>query len=278
MKKLLYNITEWENSAQENSVKPHCFPEICLEVSQKIYSKIGKDKNFQRVELVKKNNPSLDSSEESEENKKIIEEMKKKIKIVEKKAFEEGFDKGKQAGVESEAKKIETILSDFRQALLDLEKVKKKNYLNAEKETLLDLEKVKKKNYLNAEKETVNLSLSIARKIVCHEVSINKEVVLNVIKQAFKKVVDHEKIKIKISPSDFKFIEQSEFKISKIIDNIDKVAFEEDKNDNIDKVAFEEDKNISDGGCIIETNLGDIDARIEEQLQVVEEAFKADLP
>jgi len=253
---LLYNITEWENSAQENSVKPHCFPEICLEVPQKIYCKIGKDKNFQRVELVKKNNPSLDSPEESEENKKIIEEseenkkiieeMKKKIKIVEKKAFEEGFDKGKQAGVESEAKKIETILSDFRQALLDLEKVKKKNYLNAEK-------------------ETVNLSLSIARKIVCHEVSINKEVVLNVIKQAFKKVVDHEKIKIKISPSDFKFIEQSEFKISKIIDNID-------------KVAFEEDKNISDGGCIIETNLGDIDARIEEQLQVVEEAFKADLP
>jgi len=242
---LLYNITEWENSAQENSVKPHCFPEICLEVSQKIYCKIGKDKNFQRVELVKKNNPSLDSPEESEENKKIIEEMKKKIKIVEKKAFEEGFDKGKQAGVESEAKKIETILSDFRHALLDLEKVKKKNYLNAEK-------------------ETVNLSLSIARKIVCHEVSINKEVVLNVIKQAFKKVVDHEKIKIKISPSDFKFIEQSEFKISKIIDNID-------------KVAFEEDKNISDGGCIIETNLGDIDARIEEQLQVVEEAFRSEL-
>lgn len=242
---MLYNITEWENSAQENSVKPHCFPEICLEVSQKIYCKIGKDKNFQRVELVKKNNPSLDSPEESEENKKIIEEMKKKIKIVEKKAFEEGFDKGKQAGVESEAKKIETILSDFRHALLDLEKVKKKNYLNAEK-------------------ETVNLSLSIARKIVCHEVSINKEVVLNVIKQAFKKVVDHEKIKIKISPSDFKFIEQSEFKISKIIDNID-------------KVAFEEDKNISDGGCIIETNLGDIDARIEEQLQVVEEAFRSEL-
>ena len=31
------------------------------------------------------------------------------------------------------------------------------------------------------------------------------------------------------------------------------------------------------GGCIIETNLGDIDARIEKQLQAVEEAFRSEI-
>jgi len=34
------------------------------------------------------------------------------------------------------------------------------------------------------------------------------------------------------------------------------------------------DESISDGGCIIETESGDIDARIEKQFQAVEEAFE----
>ena len=34
------------------------------------------------------------------------------------------------------------------------------------------------------------------------------------------------------------------------------------------------DDSIPDGGCIIETESGDIDARIEKQFQAVEEAFE----
>jgi flagellar assembly protein FliH len=250
---LLYNIIKCGYLTRKSSIKPHSFQEIGVEYSQKIRCKTGKDKIFQRVELVKNNKSSSSSPKEStgnektiEEMEKTIEEMKKTTQTVEKQAFDQGFEKGKKAGMESEAQKIETILSDFHRALLDLEKVEKKIYLNAEKETL-------------------NLSLAIAEKIVCHEVGINKEVVLNVIKEAFKKVVDHEKIKIKISPSDLRFMEKSEFQFFKIVDDMH-------------RVVFEEHKNISDGGCIIETDWGNIDARIEKQLQVVEEAFKAELP
>ncbi len=42
-------------------------------------------------------------------------------------------------------------------------------------------------------------------------------------------------------------------------------------------VIFEGDESITNGGCFIETNFGDIDARIEKQLHAVEEAFKSEL-
>ena len=35
------------------------------------------------------------------------------------------------------------------------------------------------------------------------------------------------------------------------------------------------DESIPDGGCIIETESGDIDARIEKQFQAVEEVFQS---
>jgi len=47
--------------------------------------------------------------------------------------------------------------------------------------------------------------------------------------------------------------------------------------DNIENITFEEDETISDGGCVIETDFGNIDARIERQFQVVEEAFKSEI-
>ena len=43
------------------------------------------------------------------------------------------------------------------------------------------------------------------------------------------------------------------------------------------RAAFEADEGIARGGCLIETDGGEVDARIERQFQVVEEAFRAEL-
>ncbi len=44
--------------------------------------------------------------------------------------------------------------------------------------------------------------------------------------------------------------------------------------DNIENVNVLEDPNIEKGGCIIETDFGDIDARISAQLDEIETAIK----
>jgi len=110
----------------------------------------------------------------------------------------------------------------------------------------------------------LDLALAVAGKIVCNEVSANKEIILKVIKRAFSKVVDHDKIVIRISPSDLKIVEDSKSQFLEFVDNIE-------------RITIEEDKTIQDGGCVIETNLGEIDARIGKQLQAIEEVFELEL-
>ena len=72
--------------------------------------------------------------------------------------------------------------------------------------------------------------------------------------------MDHEKIKIRVNPSDYHFLKEQAFQFLNHIDNPG-------------NITFEEDKTIENGGCFIETSLGDIDARIEKQLQTVNEVF-----
>jgi len=87
---------------------------------------------------------------------------------------------------------------------------------------------------------------------------------LNIIKEALKKILDHKGIKIKVSPADLQFVKDSKLQL---LDSIDAA----------EGIIFEEDPSIREGGCIIETSLGDIDARIDKQIQMVEEAFKSQL-
>jgi flagellar biosynthesis/type III secretory pathway protein FliH len=48
--------------------------------------------------------------------------------------------------------------------------------------------------------------------------------------------------------------------------------------DNHDGLRLEEDETILPGGCLIETQLGDVDARIDRQIKIIEEMLTDQLP
>ena len=48
--------------------------------------------------------------------------------------------------------------------------------------------------------------------------------------------------------------------------------------ESLENVRIEEDSRVDPGGCIIETSFGDIDARIQTQLQVLEEKIRELVP
>jgi flagellar assembly protein FliH len=221
----LNKINKKEPLAQE----VYNFPEIPIEHSS------GEGDGFQRIDF---GDNGEASSGNLEGNGDYLEQIKKG-------AYVEGFAQGEKAGMEAGGKRLEPVLNNFREALSELGKVRKEIYLNAEK-------------------DIIELAFAIARKIVCNEVTTNKEAVINVIKEALKKVVDHEGIKIKINPSDLQLIKNAKLHISNLFDNIE-------------SFTLEEDETITNGGCVIETKAGDIDARIDKQLEVLEEAFRAKL-
>lgn len=160
-------------------------------------------------------------------------------------AFQKGFLEGKRIGFESGSKKAEAAIDSLRQ-------------------TLEQLANVRNDIHQEIEKEVTQLALSIARKIVCHEVKITQETVACVAREALSRVNNPGKIKIKLNPHDLQFIKNTRSQFSRFLGNVD-------------HILFEAEESIQSGGCLIETDRGDIDARIEKQFQAIEESFRTQL-
>jgi len=222
-------------------MKPYSFPEMSTGEATQEKMKADTQTVFTRMfrddtQIFSENNmPSCEASEN----------MKIDTKRLEEKAYLKGFEKGEKDGLESAGRRIELLL-------------------NSLKEALLGFQKAKKEILLNCERETVKLAFAIAKKIVCQEVATDKNIVLNVVKEALRKVENHKNIKIRLCPADLQFMNDVKSQIPGLMEDFD-------------KVQFEADESIMGGGCVIDTRFGDIDARIDKQLQAVEEVFNAEI-
>lgn len=154
----------------------------------------------------------------------------------------QGLNEGEHTGFEQGTKKIEPLITSI-------------------KEALIQLNSLREETYQQIEKQVVELALAIARKVICREISTDKETVVCVAKEALAKVDDPGKINIKMNPSDLEFINETQYRISNLIADVN-------------NVTFEAEDSVQSGGCVIETDLGEIDARIEKQIQAVEESFR----
>lgn len=229
----------------------HCFPDIAVDESKNLQQCVPTEENFRR--LTYENIGSKDSGTTSQiDGDGVCRFRKDSITTAQlneqayQKGFADGWEKSRIEGEnnwhEQTEEKIQPLLTSL-QNMLD------------------QLNSLRKETYQEIEKEVVELALAIARQVICQEITIDKEIVVCVARQALAKVEDPGKIKIKMSPSDLEFIKETRAQLSNMIESID-------------HVTFEAAENIQSGGCIIETDLGEIDARIEKQLQAVEESFR----
>lgn len=233
-----------EPSEHNNLFELHYFPEIPVTPPSKRMGRVEQDSNFQPVSFEGEGELFADLSEHSAMNWKLSGDSKKSIMELKGRAYAQGFTEGEKVGEDSERKNLKSILDTLGQVVRQLDEIRNEIYRYSEK-------------------EVVSLAMGIATKIVRHEATINKNVILNVLKQALKKTVDYDKIKIRVNPSDLQFLKTQHHQFSHLIDNME-------------SIVFEEDETILTGGCLIETNSGDIDARIDKQLEAVEEAFKCE--
>ncbi|MDY6949912.1 MAG: FliH/SctL family protein [Thermodesulfobacteriota bacterium] len=158
-------------------------------------------------------------------------------------AYAMGYREGVKAGMSSERKKVQLEVENLRNIIMHLEGIRPQAYRGCER-------------------EIVALAAAIAKKILKYEVSRNREVIKTVVEEAVKKADGSSSITVRVSPDDYQLFRSEEYRVPGLVDPLH-------------TVAFEEDITLHSGDCVVETNLGDIDARIEKQLQSVEEAFKA---
>ena len=167
------------------------------------------------------------------------------VEELQKNAFQKGFAEGRKVGFDAGTKKMDPVISSLHQALVKLQNIRQEIHQEIEK-------------------EVVQLALAIAKKIVCHEVKTTRETVVCIAREALSRVENPGKIKIKLNPEDLQFINDTRSQLSRFLQNVD-------------NIRFEAADSVQSGGCLIETDRGDIDARIEKQFQVIEETFQTQL-
>lgn len=117
-----------------------------------------------------------------------------------------------------------------------------------------------KKFRQSAEESLVKLSLAIAERIVKREVRLDPSVVLRQIHEATKRVVGVERIKLRVHPTEEEFVRQHRVDITS-------------GSDAVRELVIEGDETISPGGCILESESGNVDALISTQMEKIEQAL-----
>ncbi len=234
---------------KRHTVKPYQFKEINAE------------KETDENKFVEKENTVLESVSEthSEEQNKVVEnlllkieelsnnivniqnEFNKQIQECNKKAElqkQESYEKGKKEGVE-EGKK-----------LCEAEMQEKINLLQNSIQKLDKINETFEEKILSVEKELISVALDIAKEVIQKEISKESEnIAYSLAKSLMEEIKDATKIKLKVNPKDAEFLK--------------------DKFKNVEIIP---DEAIKEGGVVIISDLGNIDAQITERFESVKKA------
>jgi len=110
------------------------------------------------------------------------------------------------------------------------------------------------------DKAVVTLAIAIARRIVAREIEVDEGAVLARSREAIRKIIGVDKIKIHVNPADEEYIREHRNELS-------------DYADSVKEIVIESDNKVERGGCVIESELGNIDARVSTQFELIQEAL-----
>jgi flagellar assembly protein FliH len=167
--------------------------------------------------------------------------INERIKNAANEAYHKGYSAGLHEGGTREKQKLSL-------ALASVEKLTK------------TLQSLKTELLAKFEADILGLSVAIAEKVIHKEVSINRDVIVAVLKDTLRNFRDKESIRIRLNPDDYNYI--TEIKPEFLNNNFDMTG-----------IRFEVDGEIQRGGAIIETNFKEMDVQIDQQLQRIRESL-----
>jgi flagellar biosynthesis/type III secretory pathway protein FliH len=158
---------------------------------------------------------------------------------VEKNAYENGFRQGEKAGMEIAERKMEVVMRRYADAILEVNKLRSSLYVQVEH-------------------EVVKLAIAVAKKIVHREIQVDRDIIQTLVRVALSHVAEKSSVTIHLNPTDYNYLLELRAELS--------------QSEGRD-IALLSDKSIERGGCLIQTDCGDIDARVQEEFREVEHAF-----
>ncbi len=172
----------------------------------------------------------------------ILEGAREKSGFIEREAYEKGFAQGEKDGLELGEKKGLKVIENIENLFIEINHLKK--------EIL--------KQY---EKETFNLILAIAKKIIHNQIRLDEEAIKETVLKALYLASEKSKITLRVNPEDFDYVERLRPEFF--------TRFKELKS-----IIVTSDPSITRGGCFLETPYGDVDARVETQLEKIYQSLE----
>ncbi|MDH3251189.1 MAG: FliH/SctL family protein [Ignavibacteria bacterium] len=111
-----------------------------------------------------------------------------------------------------------------------------------------------------SERTVVHLAVAIAEQIVKREITLDREMVLRQIREALRRVMGVGHVRLRVNPIDEQMVR-------------DHRAAMMGSSDSIREIVVESDEHIPPGGCILESDSGNVDARLATQLKKIEAAL-----
>lgn len=118
-----------------------------------------------------------------------------------------------------------------------------------------------REDLLKSSEETVmRLALAVARRVILEAIEVDGEVVLETVRRALRHIIDKENVTIRVNPEDLKIVREHSSEWLGIVEGTR-------------SLEIEEDDRIRRGGCLVETEAGNVEAQIDKQIQTLEKAL-----
>ncbi|MGI6452772.1 MAG: FliH/SctL family protein [Syntrophomonadaceae bacterium] len=201
-----------------------------------------------RKELPEKMEPTAAQSEEDiiaqahEAAGLIIQQAQAKGQVLEQEAYEKGYQQGYNEGL----KKAET---------------ETQNLYTTARAVLEEVNEVRRQVFLEAEVDLVQLAIKIAEKLVCRQLELKPDTIVDIVKEACNQARDCQQVVIYVAPHQVETLRARQQEIAA------KLYASE-------KIHFIADPLLKAGDCKIETEQGCIDATLTTMLEQLNGAIK----
>ena len=169
------------------------------------------------------------------DDRNLVSRAQEESENIKKSAFEEGYRQG--------LAKATADIDHFRSELT--------NFMNAKKDVF---------EYIAP--DILEISVDIAKKIIKKEIETDPQVLIDTIIDVLKNVSKNEpKITIRVRPQSVQFIK----------DTIPNLTYQYGIDTKITVVA---DPSVEEGGCVLQTNNGIVDASVDTQIEIIKKALE----
>lgn len=158
---------------------------------------------------------------------------------------ENAFLKGKEEGLKESEERLSTTIKALGTALEEISELRK---------TIIR----------NSSQDMLHLVLTIARQVLHCEVAVKPETILSSIERALSASISTDSYNVKVNSQDLELVkEKKPFFLARVT--------------GLKNINFESDDGISRGGCRVESELGEVDATIETQLEEIRQYLLASI-